>query len=507
MDGSAEGVARVQTPAFVDAAPERTAGVRGRIADAFAREQFVMLALAIDVLVLMIRFYNDVRSDTWLALVGGRLVWNDWVPHHDGLAVWTQGHTWIDQQWLGQLLFYWIHALGGLRLVLLVHVAVLVLAMGLALTYARRRGATPRAVAIVALFGIFVALPNSVARTQSFGYVLFVALFWLLGTSANTRSRRVLVALPLLMVWANVHGSAVLGAGLVVLWAAAQVIHAGVDRERDAWIARGRAVALAAAAPLCLLVSPYDLDLIGYYHDIIGSSAFRGLVTEWRPTTFPDQWPFFLLALPALWLVARKPRSLSLFEQLALVAMFLAGLDAIRYIVWFAFVAVLVVPRALDALWPVREQPIRRRMNIALSACAVALIALAFGSGAAHSRAWYEHGYPGGAARTVAAATEDDPSATVFANEAFADWLLWEVPALSGRVAFDARLELLSTQQLNVISEFRHQMALGAAVGYKLLVLDARDERDLIRAILDEPGAKLLYHNADVAVVSRGVRG
>src|SRR5713226_5542152 len=42
------------------------------------------------------------------------------------------------------------------------------------------------------------------ARAQSLALVLFVALIWLLIADARKQSRRVFLALPLLVVWANV---------------------------------------------------------------------------------------------------------------------------------------------------------------------------------------------------------------------------------------------------------------------------------------------------------------
>jgi hypothetical protein len=506
MNGLAGGVVRVQDPVRLDAAPGLSVRIRSRLAEVLAREPFVVLVLALDAFILSFRPSIHVRSDTWLALVGGRLVWTEWLPHHETLTIWSHGSTWVDQQWLGQLLFYWIHCLGGLRLLLLVHVAILVTGLGLALAFARRSGGSSRSVALVGLAGLFVALPNSAARTQTFAYVLFVVLFWLLALDAKVPSRRVLLALPLLVLWANLHGSAVLGAGLVVVWAIAELIRARRRVDRDAWLARARAVALAAAAPACLLVSPYGLGVVGYYRDVFGAGAFRDLVTEWQPARFPNQWPFFVLALGALWLAARKPRRLSMFEHLALLCMLVAGLGAIRNIVWFALVAVMVVPRALDGVWPVADAPIRRHANLALSLSALVIIAASFGAGASHPSPSYARGYPEGATAAVSSAAAADPSVRVFANEAFADWLLWEVPALSGRVAFDARFELLTSNQLHAIAHFRHQSSprwLASAAGYRLLVLDSREEKRAVRTVLAEPRAKSLYRDADVAVLLR----
>jgi hypothetical protein len=251
MNGSAGGVAHVRSPVDADTGAERIPGVRGRAANFLAREPFVLLALAVDALALTFHLPDLVAPDTWLALVGGRFVSHHWLPHHETLTIWSHGATWVDQQWLGQLLFYWIQVAGGLRLLLIVHAAVLVAAFALALDFSRRSGASARSVGLVGAVAVVVAFPNSAARTQAFAFLLFVALFRLLASEARVPSRRVFLALPLLVVWANIHGSAALGAGLVVVWALAELIRARL--RAGAGRLRVRAITLAVAAPLCVI--------------------------------------------------------------------------------------------------------------------------------------------------------------------------------------------------------------------------------------------------------------
>ena len=350
MSGSVAGTARVGARARRGTAAKLSIS---RAARFLTREPFVLLVVALDALVVSVLLPFLVRSDTWLALVGGRQVWHAGLPHHDTLTVWAHGESWVDQQWLGQLLLFGIHAAGGLRLLLVVHAIVLVTAFTLALAFAVRSGASPRSAGIVGVVALVAALPNSTVRAQGLAYLLFVAVFWLLASHARRPSRRVFLVVPLLVVWANVHGSAVLGASLVLLWAVAEVLRSG--RRANAWDARGRAIALAAAAPLCLLASPYGFALPGYYRSVLGSGTFRDIVSEWGPSKFPDQLPFFVLAVGALWLAGHSRARLNLFEHLALLAMLFAAFEAVRSIVWFALVAAMVVPRALDGVWPVKH--------------------------------------------------------------------------------------------------------------------------------------------------------
>ena len=79
--------------------------------------------------------------------------------------------------------------------------------------HARRRGAAPGTLAIVLLAVLlpFVVTAMNV-RTQSFAYLPFVALVWVLSRDRPVSGRITAILLVVLMVWANVHGSALLAA-------------------------------------------------------------------------------------------------------------------------------------------------------------------------------------------------------------------------------------------------------------------------------------------------------
>jgi hypothetical protein len=498
MHGSLRGAARARAPISLGS------GSRRGLFAWVGREPFVLLVLAAQALVLAVRLPNLVAPDTWLALVAGRKISADGLPHHDTLTIWSHGAKWVDQQWLGQFVMYGVQVLGGLRLVLVLTAVVFVATFALALLFARRSGGSGRSGALVGAVALFVAYPNSVARTQVFALLFFVAVFGLLGQDARRPSRRVFLVLPILVLWANIHGSAVLGAGLVLLWAFASIVR--LRRGRDVRRELVRVAPLAFAAPLSLLASPYAFELPGYYKDLIGAPAFRNFVSEWAPTTFPEQWPFFVLGLAALWLAASKPARLSLFEHLALLFTFVAGLDAVRNISWFALVAAIVVPRALDAVWPPDQAPVRQRVNRLLAVGSIAALVGAIAAMAVRQLELPTLGYSPLALDAVAAATARDPSARVFANEWYSDWLLWNLPRLESRIAFDIRFELLSSRQIRSVANFRGRTSpdwLAAAAGYRVLVLDPGTDTSAVRAVRREPGTRRPYHDRHVTVLLR----
>ena len=80
--------------------------------------------------------------------------------------------------------------------------------------------------------------------------------------------------LPLLVLWANLHGSVVLGAGLAMLLGVVEMVRA----RRLAWIP----LALVVLSPLCVLASPYGRKLVAYYDLMLVDAPFAPILREWQ---------------------------------------------------------------------------------------------------------------------------------------------------------------------------------------------------------------------------------
>ncbi len=451
-------------------------GVLARAATLAEQNVFIVLALAACGVIQTLFARSAIRPDSWYTLLAGRLIARSGLPHHDTLTVLTGGRTWVDQQWLGQLAAYGLWRTGGWPLALAASGACFLAAFALAATAARLGGASERSTALVLVVCVLAGLPNTVFRTQIPAYVLFALVLLLLLRDERQPSRSVYLVFPLLVVWANIHGSVVLGAGLVTL--AGAVCGAARLRERAAastWLPR--VVTLLVAPWVCVFVSPYAFGLPGYYRSVLWNPALSRIVGEWGPSTPRAEPVFIVLLLAALWIAGRSRRKLTPFALLALVATGIGGVLAVRNIVWFALVAAAVLPIALDCLWPPSIAPRRRNVNLALALGAAVALGACVVVTAAHPRRWFEHDYPAVVAQTVGAAAAREPRLNVFASGLNADWLLFVEPQLAGRIAFDSRFELLTAAELTRLAEFFDQQGAGwrrAADGYGLLVLDKR---------------------------------
>src|SRR5439155_6246779 len=276
------------------------------------------------------------------------------------------------------------------------------------------------------------------ARTQSLALPLFVAVYALVAADARRPSRWIYAAIPLLVLWANVHGSASLGAGLVLL-------HGLLELARR----RPRGLVLVLAAPATLIASPYGFGLIGYYKTMLISSPLGDYVLEWGPTHLDaGTAPFFALAFLTVYLIARRGDTVSVFERVALPLFVLLGLLAGRNTLWLGLACAISAPTLFDsALGP--PLPLTRgmrRLNIGLSVAAVALVVVVATVMLSRPTSTLLESWPRAGAAAVAAAA--GPSGRVFADDRHSDWLLWEQPQLSGRLAYDVRFELFSRAQL-----------------------------------------------------------
>ena len=457
---------------------------------------------------LIVRLPDQLRQDGWLALVSGRLVADSGLPTTDTLTAWTAHVQWVDQQWLGQLFLYRLASLGNLRLVMLVHVGLLAGAMAAALIAARWRGGSPRSVGLVAAPALVVILMSAQMRVQSIAYPLFVAVAWLLIADARASSRRVLLVLPILVLWANVHGSVVLGALLTTvagLLLVARTLRTRAGAGNEVLL---RGALLAIAPSLCIFVSPYGSSLFHYYGSTAFNSSFGRIVSEWQHS-WPSlvTLPFYVLAALSLWLLLRDRRAVSVFEQIALLLLFLAGVSALRNMVWFSFFALIVVPLPLGKrLGEVRGRE-SRMVKTMLAATAIAAVSVAGAAAAARPDSWLTSSvYPIAAADAVAAAAAKDPTARIYSDVRFADWLLWTRPELAGRIAYDARFELLSSTELEQLYRLQNRLTPGwmaPVAGHRLVVLPRVQGAATARALLARAGTREIYRDGSVVILLR----
>ena len=435
------------------------------------------------------------QPDSWLTFIGGHEIWTHGIPHHDSLAVVSRGQPWIDQQWLAQLATFGFATAFGNGITVALNALLVVAAFAYACRLARRN-ASARSVVIFA----FLAVPFSFSslRAQTLSYVMFVPFFAFLCTESRRPTRRVWLALPLLVLWANVHGSVVIAAGLLGLLGVVQFFQ-GLRR---------RGVLLAAGAAASVLATPYGFSLLGYYHSTMGNPLFKKYISEWAPPTFPStaSVPLLLVAGLGLVMIARRPRHFTRFELAALLVLFLGGMAAVRSAVWFSYAALILLPSLLDRSWAPRPllRPARALVG-ASGAASLALCTCAVGYGIASGPKVTRTLYPPAAIQALGGALAAHPHARLLADDRTADWLLWELPQLKGRIAFTGRWEVLTRPQFQAARDFIKQAEADPQRyerGYTFFAVDPFWNKKLGRSYAAS-GFRVVYRGRRIAIYER----
>jgi hypothetical protein len=439
-------------------------------------------------------------TDFWLNLVAGREIAEHGLPHEDTLTIFAQGREWVDQQWLAHVCLYSLVRLGGLPLATVTAVAVVLGAFGLAAAAARWRGATQRATVIVAFVALLAAPWAFAVRAQTLALPLFVATVWLLIDARERLRSRTFLVIPILVLWANVHGSVVVGAVLVVWLAAEQVIRRG----RQALAASTLLAALAVAS---VFATPYGpAATYRYYDRTLIDPQFADLVTEWqRPSPNVLTAGFFVLAVAAIPLLIWQRRRLSRFE-LGAIALTLAGaLSSLRGVVWFVLMALICLPAALDAAARLRDAPVDIRLNRAVAGGVAAAVMAVAALVPVRGEAWLESEWPRGMLGPLGRAT--GPADTrVWATDRTSDWLLWHHPEVRGRIAYDVRFELLTRRQIRAIGRYNSEAGpnwKAATTGFRVIVVNAGDSPSHLGDYLAERGTRLVYRDRRAALFVR----
>jgi hypothetical protein len=299
--------------------------------------------------------------DSWWHLAMGReIAAQGRIPTSDTFSFTRNGHPWFNAYWLGQLLFYQLHHVGGMELLLLVQSVLLTVAYaGLLWLCVRTSSRRKLSAAFLMVVVIPLSMGNWYLRPQSYAIPLFAA-FMIVIHQYKQRTRAALYALPLVMVgWVNIHGSFVLG--LVLMGAA--VVGEVLDRRFRSGGSEGEVLPRPGLTPMigwgiataaATLVNPRGIGALAYVRDLTQNDAVRRAVSEWQPLTVNEVGGVIFFGLLGICFLAfvysRRPLLPS--EALLFMGFLLLALSARRNVMWFVFVAAPIVLPHLAELFP-----------------------------------------------------------------------------------------------------------------------------------------------------------
>ncbi len=268
------------------------------------------------------RLLND--ADTfWQIAVGNWILAHGAVPHVDVYSWTMAGKPWISSQWLAQVIYAEIYALAGWNGVVVGSAAAIAATFGLLTRFLTEKIAPVPALVMVAA-AFVLASPHMVARPHVLALPVMVA--WIAGLMRARDARRAPSwwLLPLMVLWANLHGGFTFGL-VFIAPLALEALWLAPPAERKRVALRWGAFTLAAGAAAC--VTPYGPQSILVTARILGLGPALALIGEWQPQDFAKLAGFELILLLgigfALWRGIKLP-PIRLLILLGLVHMALA---------------------------------------------------------------------------------------------------------------------------------------------------------------------------------------
>jgi hypothetical protein len=454
------------------------------------------------------QYCRQLYDDTFYALYAGRFLAGHGIPRRNVFTVIAHGAPWIDQQWLAQLTYYGLWRLGGYAAVVMLSLALVSVGFALLGALMLRRGVSPLRMSAWTLAAMAVSYGYATPRAQSFGY-LFVPLVLFLVLADQGRRRPCTVtwlSFPLLVVWANMHGSVLVGAGFVGVHAAYRSWAALRRRDRRclAWY-----LLLGVSAAGSVICTPYGFGILHYYGSLIGNRVVAGNGGEWAPPSpvLSYCWAFYAVLIAVVgavivgWRRGTRPNpELAAFTVVTLVMAQLA----FRNVPWFGFTGCLLAADMLRArpASPAMPAAFRRVLAAGLAACAL-LAATALGQ---EPMRQYEAWIPRRAIDVAAHLAAQDPALRMLSDQWPAAGMLWLHPSMFGRVAFDVRDEQYSQSEIAEVFAFiaadrpHWQRALQ---GYNLVVVSRHWHPYLADAMSRMAGWRVVYADASGVVLER----
>jgi hypothetical protein len=238
------------------------------------------------------RMFSD--PDTyWHIAVGRWIIAHGEVPHH-GIFSATMGETpWVAHEWLAEVLFAAIYdhfCWAGLAALTAICVA---LALGM-LARALLVNLEPTHALIASILALCLVLPHELARPHIL--ILPILVGWTAGLLTTERMPSLRIV-PMMTLWANLHGSYMLGLGLAALLAGEAIVTAPDRRGRfqalRSWALFG---VLSGAA---VLVTPFGIDGVLQPVKLINLTSLAALV-EWASPNFQSFQPLEVWIICAL---------------------------------------------------------------------------------------------------------------------------------------------------------------------------------------------------------------
>ena len=310
------------------------------------KDRVALLAVCLISIVLVT--YPVFDFDLYWHLANGREMVNSGRIVSEEVFSYTHpGEKFANHEWLGQIIFYLIWTAFGAYGLLGLKLLIVTLMVWLLYRTLRNEN-TPLGVAALLCVLVILAGINRFHERPELFTLFYMALlgFILYGLRTRKLPRRMLWALPLIMVtWDWLHG-AIYGLTFLTLFVAGENA-----KHRFLMLRHQQSLSVPdlkylnrcfALTMLAMLINPFGVRSYGIFVGyVVGQGNFNQVITEYMPVTWDEFKVFILMLTWAVLLALRNWRRVDLTHMLLMVVF---GLTALRFNRATSLAAIVLVP-------------------------------------------------------------------------------------------------------------------------------------------------------------------
>src|SRR6266478_2945730 len=201
--------------------------------------------------------------------------------HHDTYSYSAAGHPWRDHEWLAEVVMAFVYNAAGVVGLKLWKFACTAMALLFVADTEASTGAPPTIQLAVLFAAAGGFLLQAQFRPQMFSFVLLGALLALLARDNYRRDARLWLTIPLMALWANLHGGFFIGIAALALYSAVAALG---DLAAGAGWRRGAQLSLlTVAAVAATLANPYGVGMWETVAHALHNPYTRNAVNDWQP--------------------------------------------------------------------------------------------------------------------------------------------------------------------------------------------------------------------------------
>jgi hypothetical protein len=239
-------------------------------------------------------------------------------------------------------------------------------------------------------------------------------LFSLLLLTLNSKRRLIQFFIPLIfLLWANLHGSFVLGLGVLALYIISNVL----KRKKSSLLELG----IGFASVIATLINPYGIHLWQEMIRILFWPEKHTLLLDWFPGIFVPYIPLWIFIALSVFFLIKYRSKYALVEKIVFTAILCVGLTAIIDIPYFILFSTPLLVRGITQYHAEKSAQEKRPFVLRKSFVAIIVISIVI-----HSLLLlHEEAYPSDA---VAYLQKNPPQGQVFTYFNWAGYVIWQLP-------------------------------------------------------------------------------